>query len=125
MSRPAFAPGLTAVLTAGALGVLMLAAPAAAQDGKGQFELQCKFCHDDDSLGPNLTGVAGRKLGSTGFDYSDAMKAKGAEGKTWTDEELDAFLKAPADHVPGTKMMMSVSDDAARKAIIEYLKTLK
>lgn len=122
MFRPAFA----AVLAAGALGVPMLAAtPAVAQDGKGQFELQCKFCHDDDSLGPNLTGVAGRKLGATGFDYSDAMKAKGGEGRTWTDEELDAFLKAPADHLPGTKMMMSVSDDAARKAIVEYLKTLK
>lgn len=122
MPRPAFAAALAPLV----LGVLTLAAaPALAQDGKGQFELQCKFCHDDDSLGPPLAGVAGRKLAATGFDYSDAMKAKGAEGKTWTDEELDAFLKAPGDHVPGTKMMMSVSDDAARKAIIEYLKTLK
>jgi cytochrome c len=108
------------------LGAMSLTAgPALAQDGQAQFELQCKFCHDDDSLGPPLAGVAGRKMAATEFDYSDALKAKGAEGKTWTDEELDAFLKAPSEHTPGTKMAMSVSDDAARKAIIEYLKTLK
>ena len=116
-----------AFAAATALGaVALLAPPAQAQpDGKSTFDLQCAFCHNDDSLGPPLAGVAGRKIGSTTFDYSEAMKAKGGEGKTWTDEELDAFLKAPADHTPGTKMMMSVSDDATRKAIVEYLKTLK
>jgi cytochrome c2 len=104
----------------------LLAAPAMAQpDGKSTFDLQCNFCHNDDSLGPPLAGVAGRKMGSTGFDYSAALKAKGEAGMTWTDEELDAFLKAPGDHTPGTKMAMSVSDDATRKAVIEYLKTLK
>ena len=109
-----------------ALAASLLATPALAQpDGKGLYDLQCNFCHSDDSLGPALTGVAGRKMGSTSFDYSAALKAKGEAGKTWTDEELDAFLKAPADHTPGTKMMMSVSDDAGRKAIVEYLKTLK
>ena len=109
-----------------AFAVSLLAAPALAQpDGAQLFNLQCKFCHDDESLGPNLTGVADRKLGSTGFDYSAAMKAKGEAGATWTDAELDAFLKAPGTHTPGSKMMMSVTDDANRAAIIAYLKTLK
>jgi cytochrome c len=107
-------------------GLSLTAAPALAQpDGAQQFALQCKFCHDDDSLGPNLTGVADRKMGSTSFDYSAALKAKGESGLTWTDSELDAFLKAPGVHTPGTKMAMAVPADDVRAAIIAYLKTLK
>jgi cytochrome c2 len=106
--------------------VSLAGAPALAQpNGAELFALQCKFCHDDDSLGPNLTGVADRKMGSTSFDYSAALKAKGEAGATWTDAELDHFLKAPAEHTPGTKMMMSVAADPDRAAIIAYLKTLK
>src|SRR4030095_10085482 len=93
-----------------ALALTLAAGPALAQpDGAQQFALQCKFCHDDETLGPNLTGVAERKIGSTSFAYSAAMKAKGEAGATWTDAELDAFLKEPATHTPGTKMMMSVT----------------
>ena len=102
------------------------AAPALAQpDGQQVFNLQCKLCHDDDTLGPSLVGIADRKLGSTGFDYSPELKAKGEAGATWTDAELDAFLKAPTTHTPGSKMMMSVTDDANRAAVIAYLKSLK
>ena len=109
-----------------AMALSFSAAPALAQpDGAQLFNLQCKFCHDDESLGPNLTGVADRKMGSTSFEYSAELKAKGEAGATWTDAEFDAFLKAPATHTPGSKMMMSVTDDANRAAIIAYLKTLK
>ena len=109
-----------------ALTLSLGAVPALAQpDGEQLYNLQCSFCHADESMGPSLTGVAGRKLASGGFEYSEAMKAKGEAGATWTDEELDAFLKAPTAHTPGSKMMMSVSDDANRAAIIAYLKTLK
>ena len=113
---------LTAVA---ALSIAALAGPALAQpDGKQLYELQCKFCHDDDTLGPPLAGVHERKIGSTSFEYSDSMKAKGAD-QTWNDANLEAFLKAPNDFTPGTKMQMSVTDDANRAAIITYLKTLK
>ena len=109
-----------------AVALSLSAAPALAQpDGKQLFDLQCKLCHDDETLGPSLTGIEGRKIGSTSFEYSEAMKAKGEAGATWTDAELDAFLKAPTTHTPGSKMMMSVADDAGRAAIIAYLKTLK
>jgi cytochrome c len=109
-----------------ALALALSAAPALAQpDGQQLYDLQCSFCHADESMGPGLAGVAGRKMASGSFEYSEAMKAKGAAGATWTDEELDAFLKAPTAHTPGSKMMMSVSDDANRAAIIAYLKTLK
>lgn len=118
---------VTAPIALGAaLALSFVAAPALAQpDGQQVFNLQCKLCHDDDTLGPTLVGVADRKMGSTGFEYSEALKAKGAAGATWTDAELDAFLKAPSTHTPGSKMMMSVTDDANRAAVIAYLKTLK
>ncbi|WP_293900510.1 c-type cytochrome [Phenylobacterium sp.] len=108
-----------------ALALCLCAAPALAQDGQQLFNLQCSFCHNDDSMGPKLAGVADRKIGSTDFEYSAALKAKGEAGATWTDAELDSFLKSPAAHTPGTKMTMSVTDDANRAAIVAYLKTLK
>ena len=115
--------------TAAALAAVTLslvAAPALAQpDGKQLFDLQCKLCHDDETLGPTLVGIENRKMAATSFEYSDGLKAKGAAGTTWTDAELDAFLKAPTAHTPGSKMMMAVGDDASRAAIIAYLKTLK
>jgi cytochrome c2 len=99
------------------------AVPAFAQpNGQEQYELQCKFCHEDDSIAPPLTGVADRKIASTSFAYSDALKAKAG---TWTDAELDAFLKDPQAYAPGTKMMLSVPSDENRAAVIAYLKTLK
>ena len=109
-----------------AFALSLIAAPALAQpDGQQLFNLQCKLCHDDETLGPTLVGIEGRKIASTNFEYSAALKAKGDAGATWTDAELDAFLKAPSTHTPGSKMMMSVTDDANRAAIIAYLKTLK
>lgn len=114
----------TAVLAA--LALSLGAVPALAQpDGKQLYDLQCSFCHADESLGPSLAAVAGRKIGSGSFAFSEAMKAKGDAGATWTDEELDAFLKDPAAHTPGTTMVTSVTDDANRAAIVAYLKTLK
>ena len=102
----------------------LVAAPALAQpDGKQLYDLQCKFCHDDDTMGPTMTGVHERKIAAGGFEYSDSLKAK--SDQTWTEANLDAFLKAPNEFAPGTKMQMAVTDDANRKAIIEYLKTLK
>ena len=66
----------------------------------------------------------GRKAGSLpGFDYSTAMKAS---GKVWDEAALDSFLTSPMAAVPGTRMTyMGQSDPAKRKAVIEYLKTLK
>jgi cytochrome c len=99
-------------------------APAAAgPDGKQIFDLQCGFCHNDDTMGPSLTGVHERKIAAGGFEYSDSLKAKKEEA--WTDANLDAFLKAPNEFAPGTKMQMAVTDDANRAAVIAYLKTLK
>ena len=75
-------------------------------------------------VGPSLAGVAGRKAGSVpGFAYSDANKASGL---TWDEKTLDTYLTNPMKMVPGTKMTFAgLPDPAQRKAVIDYLKTLK
>ena len=88
----------------------------------------CAACHSvsagQNGIGPSLAGVFGRKAGSLmGFDYSAAMKAS---GKVWDDAALDNFLTSPMAAVPGTRMTyMGQTDPAKRKAVIDYLKTLK
>ena len=109
-----------------ALTLSLCAVPALAQpDGEQLFALQCRLCHDDEVMGPSLVGVADRKVGAGAFEFSDALKAKGEAGATWTDAELDAFLKSPPAYAPGSKMFSSVASDENRAAIIAYLKTLK
>lgn len=89
---------------------------------------QCAACHSVEpgmnGLGPSLAGVVGRKAGTlAGFTYSEAMKAS---GKAWDEATLDAFLTSPMANVPGTRMTyQGQSDPAKRKAVIDYLKTLK
>jgi cytochrome c len=111
------------VLALALSALLAAAAPALAADGAQLFNLQCKMCHGGTPMAPSLAGVAGAPIASKeGFAYSPALKGKGG---TWTDANLDAFLKAPSAFAPGTKMMISVPSDENRAAIIGYLKTLK
>ncbi|MEN9682543.1 MAG: hypothetical protein RLZZ427_294 [Pseudomonadota bacterium] len=109
------------------------AAPAAstttaAADGKPAAFAQCAACHSTEAgkmgVGPSLAGVYGTKSGEVaGYAFSDAMKTANL---TWDDATLDEYLTAPMKKVPGTKMTFAgLSDPAARKAVIEYLKTLK
>jgi cytochrome c len=106
-----------------AAALCLAATPALAADGAQLFNMQCKMCHGGSAMGPNLTGVAGAHIAARpDFTYSPALKAKDA---TWTDENLDAFLKGPSLFAPGTKMMISVPSDENRTAIVGYLKTLK
>ncbi|MFN3583975.1 c-type cytochrome [Phenylobacterium sp.] len=100
----------------------LAAAPALAADGQQLFNMQCKLCHTGGPMGPSLSGVAGARIASKDFAYSPALKAK--EG-TWTDANLDAFLKAPSTFAPGTRMMLNVPSDENREAIVAFLKTLK
>ncbi|MBS0482230.1 MAG: c-type cytochrome [Proteobacteria bacterium] len=89
---------------------------------------QCAACHSTQpgvmGVGPSLAGVYGTRSGEiAGYAFSDAMKnAK----LTWDDKTLDAYLTSPMKLVPGTKMTFAgMSDPAARKDVIAYLKTLK
>ncbi len=98
-------------------------APAPEISGEQAFAM-CTACHSRDAgapqrMGPNLRGVVGRKAGSNpGFDYSPALRASNI---TWDAAQLDAYLAAPAKHVPGTRMVIAVPDPARRQALIEYL----
>lgn len=126
MSRYRTIAILAPVLTAAAL-VAVTAAPAQNANGQTLFNQRCKVCHavtasGANSVGPNLLGVLGRKAGSAKYAYSPAMKKSKL---VWTKAALDKYIAAPAKAVPGTKMVISVSDAAQRKAIVDYLATLR
>ncbi len=98
---------------------------ANAADGEKVFK-KCKACHKfgKNALGPDLTGIVGRKAGAVKFKYSKALMAKSEEGLVWTEENLDAFLKKPKKFIKKTKMSFAgLKKEADRKAVIEYLKT--
>jgi len=105
---------------------LMSLQPARGSGGAVLFGTRCGGCHKADdgtnnSFGPDLYRIAGRKAGSnSGFDgYSPAMKASGI---TWTPERLDAFLANPGAVVPGTAMSFAgVADPKERAAIVRFL----
>jgi cytochrome c len=104
----------------------LAAAPALAATGQDVFNDKCGDCHTVDppsGTAPSLKGVVGRKAASLAdFQYSDALKAKGG---TWTEAELDAFIANPKAYAPGTQMTAGATDPADRRAIIDYLKSVK
>jgi len=104
-------------------------AEADAAAGEKLAGRQCAACHTFDDggankVGPNLYGVLGRSIaGHAGFAYSDALA--GMSGDTWTYEHLNAFLHAPKDFAPGTKMTFRGFDKVGDRAdVVAYLRTL-
>lgn len=84
---------------------------------------RCQGCHsiDRNRIGPLHRGLFGRRAGSVdGFDYSQAMRASGI---VWDEATLDAFLAAPRDYIPGTRMIYAgIKDPQERADLIAYLK---
>ena len=108
----------------------MIAAPAWAEGnearGERLFNQQCKACHTVEKggaspVGPNLSGLLGRKAGSEGgFQSSDAMKNSGI---VWDDKTLAEYLQDPKGKVPGTKMVfIGLKQDAQQQDMIAFLK---
>jgi glucose/arabinose dehydrogenase/cytochrome c2 len=118
--------------TAAALAIASLAAPAFGADanaGKTVFRQQCALCHSaeaDDgggAQGPSLVGVFGRKAASsTGFSYTRPLATSGL---TWDAATLDRFLTAPTAVVPGSSMVIPVTDAVDRGNLIAYLEAIK
>lgn len=115
-----------ALLSASALALPAGAATPAA-DGEKLFVQRCQVCHALDvakpaGVGPNLRGVVGRKAAAGAFNYSAAMKQSKI---TWNTKNLDRYLTAPTKMVPGTKMVIAVSDADQRAALIKFLSETK
>lgn len=98
--------------------------------GEKLFKQQCAACHAiakdaPIGMGPNLPGIVGKEAGiMEGYRYSAEFK-KGLDGQKWTPELLDAWLADPQAVAPGTYMMYKQNDASIRKAIIDYLKSVK
>ena len=72
-------------------------------------------------LGPNLTGVVGRKAGAVrGYRYSKAFR-KAAPGLVWTRPALERWLADPDAVAPGTFMLFRTRDPADRRLVLDYL----
>jgi cytochrome c len=118
-------PGLLAVA---AIALALFPGHARAQDGAQLFKTDCAVCHSAEAgqnkVGPSLFGVVGRKAGTeAAYTYSDAMKKSGV---TWMPDQLDQYLANPKGVVPNTKMIfLGLKKPEDRKAIIDYLATLK
>jgi len=86
---------------------------------------RCQTCHtfgkgQGNGVGPNQYGLVGRKVATQeGFNYSDAMKAKGG---SWTFQALSDFLTNPQKAVPGTRMAFAgLKKPEERAALIMYI----
>ena len=89
---------------------------------------RCSICHNDQAdesrRGPSLTGVVGRKAATRPeYPYSDAMRAAGAAGLVWNENELKAFIKKPQAMVKGTWMVFAgMTKERDLNDLIAYLK---
>ena len=108
-----------------------LADPGNVEAGEDVFK-KCRACHEagpdaKNKVGPALTGIIGRKVGSVpDFAYSDANKAFGEKGATWTEDELFKYLENPLTYMPKTKMAFAgLKDEQDRLDVIAYLKQFK
>ena len=119
---------------AAALACLWPLAPAAAQQGNAadgaEVFKKCRACHDvgpeaKNKVGPLLNDVVGRTAGTVAqFPYSEANRAAGANGLTWSEGSLAKYLEDPRAFMPGTKMAFAgLKDPQDRDDLIAYLKT--
>lgn len=112
---------LLAIASAGA-GAADLAA------GQRLFASRCGSCHSVGpsaraGFGPHLNAVFGRRAGGTpDFRYSPAMAKSNI---VWNDKTLAAFVEAPDDLIPGTKMRFwGMSNRKQVGDLLAYLRSL-
>ena len=89
---------------------------------------KCKACHAvgadaKNKTGPVLNGIIDAPVGQVAdFKYSDALKTMAEEGKTWTPQELAAFLTKPREYAAGTKMSFAgLRKEKDRDNLIAFL----
>ncbi len=93
---------------------------------------KCKACHmigegAENRVGPVLTGVVGRQVGSEeGFSYSDAFMEKANEGMVWDEANLAGYLADPKAFIPGNKMAFAgLRKEADIANVIAYIETFQ
>jgi cytochrome c len=86
---------------------------------------KCSACHivakgGKNKIGPALYGIVGKASAvSEGYSYSKAMQAY---GKSWSFEELNAYLLKPQSYIKGTKMAFAgLRKDKDRASVILYM----
>ncbi len=119
--RSVLAPALATVFAT----LASVPALAAGDEAKGEayFSKACLTCHAPGRSGPPYTALVGRKAGTVeGFSYSQALRNSNI---VWSEETLDAWLRAPNELVPGNIMGITVRDPVARANLVAYLKIRK
>ena len=100
---------------------------ADASGGEG-LARACVACHSFDNggankIGPNLWDIVDRPMAAVeGFSYSSSLSERGG---VWSYEELEGFLLAPREWVPGTTMSYSgMRKPEDRADLIAWLRSL-
>ena len=90
---------------------------------------KCVVCHSlekggDSRVAPTLWGIVGApKAGAKGYGYSLALAKAGG---VWTESDLEHYLTAPGQFLPGTsKTITGLPSAEDRTKVIAYLATLK
>jgi len=105
---------------------------ANADAAKGEKLIKkCTACHSFEEggankVGPALYGIVDRGIAAVdGFGYSDVLNGYKTEGKTWSYEDLNAFMTKPKDFAPGTKMSFAgLKKETDRANLLAYLQSL-
>ncbi len=107
---------------------LLSTLPLLAADDPEQLFKQCQACHAIGAgaahgVGPHLNGLAERPAGALeDYAYSPAFAPVAETGGPWSAEDLDAFLLAPLEVYPGTKMgFLGIKDEAERAVMVDWL----
>jgi cytochrome c len=120
-------------LAVGGIALVCCASTTAAPRSPGERAYQkCYSCHateqgKNDLEGPSLHGIVGRQVAAVrGFEYSPAMRGYGRKHPRWTERLLDRYIANPEATIPGSRMNFPGMRDAKeRKALLEYLKSLR
>ena len=87
--------------------------------------LQCRACHslkqnESHKVGPNLFGIFNQRAGTQeDFTYSPSLVSSNL---VWDQDNLDRWLEAPYELVPGNKMVFSgMNKSLDRTDLIAYL----
>ncbi|MCS6890306.1 MAG: cytochrome c family protein [Rhodovarius sp.] len=106
-----------------------LLASANLENGRALAQRLCASCHTfneggRNGVGPNLWNIVNKGHAQVpGFNYSPANRA--LADKPWDYEALNAFLAAPAQAMPGTRMAFAGIPNAQQRAdVILYLRSL-